>query len=242
MKNDVSFLIGGILNLYEHQSTYNPNMPMRGLLYLAKLYERYIQSNKINIFRSQLRKFPNPQYIVFYNGMEDEPDQIELKLSDAFEHTENYEPCLEGRAIMLNINYGHNKMLMERCRKLEEYAIFIATIRRYRESESDITEAVNLAVDECIKNNILREILTNSKSEVVSMVLTTFDREVYEKDIKEEGYMEGYTDGTLMGGIRDCVEMCQEFAVSKEETIKRLVEKFSLEVETAEGYIEEFWK
>ncbi|MCI8745248.1 MAG: hypothetical protein HFI25_06185, partial [Lachnospiraceae bacterium] len=41
MKNDLSFLVGASMNLYEHQSTWNPNMPLRGLFYFAELYERY---------------------------------------------------------------------------------------------------------------------------------------------------------------------------------------------------------
>ena len=36
MKNDVSFLVDCRMNLYEHQSTYNPNMPLRGMFYFSK--------------------------------------------------------------------------------------------------------------------------------------------------------------------------------------------------------------
>ena len=61
MKNDISFLVSGTLNLYEHQSTYNPNMPMRGLLYYAKLYEKIIARNNINIYGSSAKTFPFPQ-------------------------------------------------------------------------------------------------------------------------------------------------------------------------------------
>lgn len=238
MKNDVSFLIGGTLNLYEHQSTYNPNMPMRGLIYLAKLYERHINSNKINIYGSKLQMFPNPQYIVFYNGLKDEPDRMELKLSDAFENAQSKEPCLECCVVMLNINYGHNKALMERCRKLEEYSVFVATIRKYKDINSDFTEAVNMAIDECIMNDILRDILVNSKSEVMSMVLTSFDREIYEKDIREEGYEDGFHDGA----IQSCIEAYQELCVSREDTLKKIIEKFLLNDSEAEEYMNKFWK
>lgn len=123
---------------------------------------------------------------------------------------------------------------MERCRKLEEYSIFIATVRKYKEIYSDLTQAVNRAIDECIKNNILRDILVNSKSEVVSMVLTTFDREVYERDLKEDAYM--------AGAIQGCIETYQELATAREVTIKRIIEKFSLSVSEAERYMEEYWK
>lgn len=239
MKNDISFLIGGTLNLYEHQSTYNPNMPMRGLIYLAKLYERYINSGKINIYREQLQKFPIPKYIVFYNGLKDEPDRIELNLSDAFKGMGKEEPCLECRAIMLNINYGHNKDLMERCRKLEEYSIFIATVRKYEEIYDDLTWAVNMAIEDCINNNILREVLMNSKSEVASMVLTTFDREVYERDLREDAYGEGY----ILGAVQMFIEMNQTHNLStKEAVLKEIMHKFSLDKSDAEKYMKEYWK
>lgn len=97
IKNDISFLVGGTLNLYEHQSTYNPNLPIRGLIYLAHLYEGYIEDGQINLYSSGLKKLPFPQYFVFYNGTKKAPDRSLLKLSDAFQKTgKDIEPCLEG--------------------------------------------------------------------------------------------------------------------------------------------------
>ena len=106
MKNDLSFLIDAELNLYEHQSTYNPNMPMRGLLYFASVYTRHISSREINIYSSSPKVFPFPQHIVFYNGTQEEPDRKILKLSDLFQRPNGEkEPCLECQTLMLNINY-----------------------------------------------------------------------------------------------------------------------------------------
>ena len=113
------------MNLYEHQSSYNPNMPLRGLIYFAQLYNIYTEKRKLNLFSSTLQKIPTPQYIVFYNGLKNEPDRKILKLSDAFMNSGG---CLECSALMVNINYGHNRELMEKCRRLEEYALFIATV------------------------------------------------------------------------------------------------------------------
>lgn len=121
IKNDVSFLLGGTMNLYEHQSSYNPNMPIRGLMYLARLYQNYIDDCEINVFSPVLKHLPSPKFIVFYNGSRDEPDQKLLRLTDAFaEEGTPEESCLECCATMLNINYGHNYELMEKCRRLEE--------------------------------------------------------------------------------------------------------------------------
>ena len=250
MKNDISFLIGGSMNLYEHQSTYNPNMPIRGLMYLMTLYKQHMDLNDINVYGEKLQKLPCPQYIVFYNGRKNQPDKVILKLSDAFEKIEGKEPCIECKALMLNINYGHNRKLMEKCRRLEEYAIFIATIRNHYKKCKNINVAVNLAVDECISKGILKDILIRQRAEVVSMLLTTFNQEVYEKGVRAEGFEEGYEsgyesgyeEGALSGAIKTYIESCQEFAVIKENTLLRLMEKFSLERAAAEEYLEKYWK
>ena len=107
MKNDVSFVVGCTMSLYEHQSTKNANMPLRGLFYFAKLYETYVAENALDIYSSALQKIPTPQYIVFYNGEEKEEDERTLKLSDAFMKEGG---CLECEVRLLNINYGHNKV------------------------------------------------------------------------------------------------------------------------------------
>ena len=58
MKNDVSFLFSSIMNLFEHQSTFNPNMPVRGLLYLARIYQNYIRANS-HFLRTAGPHFPD---------------------------------------------------------------------------------------------------------------------------------------------------------------------------------------
>ena len=129
MKNDLSFIISATLNLYEHQSTFNANMPIRGLLYFARLYEAYIKKNKLDIYGHKMIDLPEPRYIVFYNGRSNQPDEKELKLSDSF-HSDNPNPVLECRARMININLGHNQELMEGCKRLWDYSYFIAEVNQ----------------------------------------------------------------------------------------------------------------
>ena len=102
---------------WERESTYNPNMPIRGFMYAAKLYNKYIEENRLNIYSKTLMKLPIPQYIVFYNGDDKHEDEEILRLSDAFVATERTEGY-EWTARMLNINYGRNKKLMEKCKPL----------------------------------------------------------------------------------------------------------------------------
>ena len=175
MKNDISFIIDDRLSLFEHQSTYNLNMPLRGFLYFAKHFEKYIAGNEVDIYGSTLIELPTPKFVVFYNGTGMKEDRIILKLSDAFV-TAKEKACMELEAVVLNINYGKNKKLMESCRSLMEYSYFVQKVKDYSKiHERD--EAIELAVDECIKENILKEILIKNRTEVVDMLLTEYDEE-----------------------------------------------------------------
>lgn len=233
VKNDMSFLIGCTMNLYEHQSSKNENMPIRGLIYLSKLLEDYIAENKLNIFTSRLQKIPTPQYIVFYNGTDKEPDERILKLSDAFIKEGG---CLECKVRLLNINYGHNRELMEKCRRLKDYAIFIATVRtNLQEKSRNLKEAIVKAIDECMEKGVLEDILRKQRNEVLSMVLSTFNKEWYERDLKEVAYEEGYEAGKkeyLYEQIRKKVE--------KGKTIEKIAEEVEENIETVKQIVEQW--
>ena len=185
-KNDVSFLLGGTMNLYEHQSSYNPNMPIRGLMYLARLYQNYIDDCEINVFSPVLKHLPSPKFIVFYNGSKDEPDQKILRLTDAFaEEGMSGESCLECCATMLNINYGHNYELMEKCRRLEEYSVFVAEVRKALKEGGNQRQAVDDAIDICIEKGVLRDILIRERAAIMNMVLSCTEKQ-YERLVEKE--------------------------------------------------------
>lgn len=186
MKNDLSFLIANEINLYEHQSTVNKNMPLRGLLYLAKMYESYVETNGLNRYQKKLIPLPFPRFIVFYNGEEEIGEELYLRLSDAFEKQEE-EPAVECVAKFININYGHNQELMQKCERLGEYSYFVASVRNYLKEGCNQKEAVTCAVNECIEKGILKDVLEKHRAEVVDMFLTTFDRKMYEEALREEG-------------------------------------------------------
>ena len=186
MKNDVSFRLGGTMNLYEHQSSYNPNMPIRGLMYLARLYQNYIDDCEINVFSPVLKHLPSPKFVVFYNGSKDEPDQKILRLTDAFaEEGMSGESCLECCATMLNINYGHNYELMEKCRRLEEYSAFVAEVRKALEEGGNQRQAVDDAIDICIEKGVLRDILIRERAAIMNMVLSCTEKQ-YERLVQKE--------------------------------------------------------
>ncbi len=256
MKNDVSFLIDNTLNLWEHQSSYNPNMPVRGLSYFARLYQKYIKQHRINVYSSSLKQLPFPQYFVFYNGLREEPDRKELLLSDSFIKPDREPPdspgivtktpCLEVRATMININRGHNRELMESCRRLEEYSQFVGKIRDYQDKGLTIDMALDQAVDDCIREGILADILSVQKAEVIAMFLTEYDEERHLAMEREEweanGITKGIAEGITKGLIRGLVETCQELGVSREDTSKKLQSKYTIGSDDAEDYLAKYWK
>jgi len=186
MKNDLSFLIANELNLYEHQSTLNKNMPLRGLLYLAKMYESYIETYKLNRYQKTLIKLPFPRFIVFYNGEDDIEEEVYMRLSDAFDNNTE-EPAVECVAKFVNINYGHNQELMASCKRLHDYSYFVACVRDNLRKGFGEKEAVLRATDECIEKEILEDILIKHRAEVMDMFLTKFDKKMFYEALREEG-------------------------------------------------------
>ncbi len=189
-KDDVSFLIQDILNLYEHQSTQNPNMPLRGLFYIASLYRKYIEEHNLDLYSSSLLRLPMPRYVVFYNGTRQEPDRTELRLSDSFIKKDG-EPSIECTALVLNINYGHNKELMAACRKLYEYSYFVEKVREFLKKGLTREAAVDQAVEDCIKADILRDFLSLHRAEVKDVILTEYNEKRHEETLMEQGFEQG---------------------------------------------------
>ena len=185
MKNDISFLIDSQMNLFEHQSTFNPNMPLRGMEYFAELYGNYVAENGLNIYVSSLQKIPTPRYYVFYNGTEKQPDVVKLKLSDAFQIPDDSGE-FEWTATMLNINYGHNQKLLQMCQPLNEYVHFIKLVREHSKGMG-VKEAIDLAIEEAREWECIGSFLYQCKSEVSVMLLTEFDEKKYEDSLIKLG-------------------------------------------------------
>lgn len=217
MKDDLSFIIASSLNLYEHQSTVNPNMPLRGLLYFSRQYEAYVQKQKADIYGRKLIALPFPQFVIFYNGIENQEDEFILKLSDAFpENAQGLSPALECRARVLNINFGHNEALQSTCKRLYDYSYFIGKVTEFKNNGYSLEAAITAAIDYCIDNDILTDILTKCRSEVSEMLLTKFDAKFHEQCIREEGQEEGLEKAILIiNGLND--------GMTKEELATKLL-------------------
>ena len=221
MKNDLAFIMDTNLYLYEHQSTYNPNMPLRDLFYICSEYQKLV--DKKSLYSSTLQKIPAPNFIVFYNGIEPFPDFSVSRLSDAYENLHG-EPNLELVVKTFNVNEGHNYNLMEHCQTLREYSQFVAQVRQNK-STMDLNTAINHAVDDCIKNNILADFLRKNRAEVISMSIFEYDKEEEEKKLRkaefeagrEAGFLEGQKHAALQSSIESAKRMLKSNKLSPED-------------------------
>lgn len=198
MKNDLAFVLEMGMYLYEHQSTYNPNIPLRDLFYIASEYQALADGK--SLYSSGIQKIPTPKFLVFYNGLDHKvPDRMELRLSDAYGNPVD-EPDLELKVTMLNINAGHNEELMNSCHVLQEYARYVARVRKYV-AEMPLDEAVERAVTECIREGILAEFLKKNHAEVVKVSIFEYDKEKEEKKLRKAEYEYGREQGREEGRI-----------------------------------------
>ena len=220
MHNDVSFLVGNEMNLYEQQSTYNPNMPLRHMQYLGNLYESYIKRRKLNKYGKNLIQLPVPRFIVFYNGMKNIGDETILRLSDAF--PAGAKADVEVTVRMLNINYGHNQALLEASKPLMEYAWFVHEIRNRLKRDMDIKEAVDSAIDDIPDTFTLRSFLTLHKLEIGTMLLTEFDAVEHDEIVFNEGKAEGRAEGRAEGKAEALINMMRELKLTFEQAAQVL--------------------
>lgn len=195
MHNDLSFLIDSRLSLYEHQSTYSPNLPLRYLFYISDLYS--VMTRDSNLYGTKKVILPTPKFLIFYNGVQEQPEVQELKLSDVYTVSDQ-EPSLELKATMLNINPGKNEDLKNACKALKDYAEYTSRIRRYTETMS-LPDAVEQVINECIQEGILSEFLSVHRTEAIAMSIYEYDEERHMRQTREEGYDDGLTRGRIEG-------------------------------------------
>ncbi len=194
MHNDVSFLIDSRLSLYEHQSTYSPNLPLRYLFYISHLYSQMVRDK--NLYGSRIILIPTPRFLIFYNGVEKRPEREELRLSEAYTVSEG-KPSLELEATLLNINRGYNEELKAECKTLSDYAEYTARVREYAEQKLTLEDAVEKAVNECIGEGILADFLRANRAEAMEMSIFEYDEERHMRQTREEGKQEDRAEAIL---------------------------------------------
>ena len=230
VRNDASFVVGDNLSIYEHQSTVCPNMALRSLIYFVAVIKERIsgrhrqivdddggnyadgRQHGRNIYGKSLIKIPTPKFVVFYNGAEKQPEEMTQYLSDSFEQKTD-DPELELKCKVYNINYGKNRAIMDECRWLDEYMMFVDKVREYHNNkdEEELEDDINKAIDYCIENDILKEFLSERRGEVTKVMALdyTFDKQLEmeraeawnggKKEGIEEGRIEGREEGEKIG-------------------------------------------
>ena len=228
MKNDLAFLIDSTLNLYEHQSSVGPNMPLRDLFYVAKEYQKLVDTASLH--SSKQVKIPTPRFVVFYNGTKKQPEVRILRLSDAYE-SPMAEPELELAVTVYNINQGNNEKLLTDCPLLGEYMQYVNRIRQYTET-MELAEAVERTVKECIDEGILREFLTKYRSEAIAVCIFEFDEEKYKK-IEREVWMEAEADRLclLIRKMTEAGDASQLSKLAEKSFLKQMYEKYQIYVD-----------
>ncbi len=246
MKNDLAFILDMNLYLYEHQSTYNPNIPLRDLFYISNEYQKLVVQK--SLYSSVLQKIPAPKFVVFYNGTKKIEDVSEFRLSSAYE-CQTDDPDLELRVTVLNVNEGHNQELMEHCQTLKEYAQYVAKVRKYTSlGELSLEDAVECVVEECIKEGILAEFLIQNRAEVISMSIFEYNKDEEEKKLRkaefeaglEEGRKAGIEEGRMAGieeGRMELLKQLIQRKLSKGKSIDAIAEELEESVTVIQNLI-----
>ena len=212
VRNDASFFISNYLNLYEHQSTYSPNAPLRFLIYLTNLLKKTIR--KRDLYGRKRVQIATPHFAVFYNGTEKRPEKEVLKLSDAFIHQTDT-PEIELTVTVYNINPNNNTQLLEKSEVLRSYMIFVNRVRENLEHQKKIAQnapeydeaayeeelevAINEAIDYCVKHHIMEEFFRENRNEVTKSMVLDYTWERREELIRAEEYEDGKREGLEIG-------------------------------------------
>ena len=235
MKNDLSFLIDAQLSLYEHQSTYSPNLSLRFFFYLSDMFSGMTMD--ANLYGTKRVVLPVPRFIVFYNGEADQPDRQILKLSDLYTVKEE-EPMLDLKVLVLNVNQGHNPELMEACHTLWEYAEYTGRVRKYAKEqpiaflEKNRREAKNVSIYEYDQEKHIRQ-EREEAWEAGEKAGWEAGREAGEKTGREAGERAGQIN-KLQEQIRKklakgkTIPEIAEALEEDEDTIRKLIEEMGI--------------
>ena len=237
MKNDVAFLVDFQLNLYEHQSTWNPNMPLRNLFYVAKEYQTLTRNE--SLYAPQLVKIPTPNFVVFYNGDREIRDSCVLKISDSFEHPTE-DPGLELKVKVLKIAPGKNSELLDTCQTLKEYMLFVERVRLHAKTMT-VGAAVHRAVTECIREGILSDFLSQNRAEVIAVSIFEYDEErelaLMRKAIASEARKEGH-DAGHKEGREDEIKSLIRTKLRKGKSIPQIADELERDETTIKALIQ----
>ncbi|WP_051200533.1 hypothetical protein [Butyrivibrio sp. XPD2002] len=214
MKNDISFIFGFELNLYEHQSTECGNMPLRFLIYVTKIISGMIVRD--DLYKKQVIKIPAPRFVVFYNGTDMNEDKVTYRLSDQYEKVLQ-SPELELLVTVININENHNPDILHACKALNDYAVFVAKIRAYAKIMV-IEDAVQKAIDECIAEGIIEGFLMKHRAEVQEMSVFEYNEELHLQNVRQDGIDEATAKAAVIIAEKDAIIAEKDSAIAEKDS------------------------
>ncbi len=217
MKNDISFLFGFSLNLYEHQSSVNPNMPLRDLFYVADLLQKIVKDK--NLYSSSLVGIPTPKFVMFYNGTDEEAAQMEI--AEAVNRA--VDECIaEGvlgdflsehraEAVAMSI-YEYDEEKHMKAEREEHYAL------GFQQGYYEAFLEMGLSEEEARR-----------RAEMAVTDADVYDEEKRRKTEEQKRYESGLQDGIEKGLRQGRYEVYLEMGLSAEEARRKAAEKCSLE-------------
>ena len=231
IRNDASFIIDMNISFYEHQSTYNPNMPLRFAIYFMNAIEDWIKQKKKDLFSPNQISIPTPYFVVFYNGREKRPEYEEMRLSDAFCHKTD-DPQMELICKVYNINPNNNQGLKRKSVVLDGYTYFVEKVRANQKKKMNLEEALDDAIEDCINHHILEDFFRIKKDEVKKVTHLDFTWEAREELIRKEEFEGGLSQGILRGKIESIIELLNDLGEIPEELQIRIMSEKDLQVLT----------
>ena len=210
MRNDISFLVDTEMNLFEEQSSYNPNMPLRGYIYFGTLYQNYLAANDMNLTTCSRVMIPTPKFYVFYHGGPRQPERWKMRLSDSF-LSKDESGDYQWTATIINLHPNHNSALNKNCVPLYHYIKFVSMITANKKAKLENKEAIEKAVDQAIKENLLEGFFKIHRAEVIGMCLEAVSEEELRRIWHKDGYTEGLSKGEQRGRSKKAVEDAIKF-------------------------------
>lgn len=103
--------------------------------------------------------------------------------------------------MVLNINPGYNEKLMEKCKTLKDYMVFVSRIREYGQHMS-LSEAVEKSIKTCIEEDILADFLRKNRTEVLKVSIYEYNEALHIQQEREEAMDSGLQKGVVLERIR----------------------------------------
>ena len=241
IRNDASYIIDMNFNFYEHQSTYNRNMPLRSMIYFVNALDDWLKENEHDLFSRKRIMIPTPHFVVFYNGTEKRPEYEEMRLSQSFYH-QMAEPEIELVCKAYNINPQNNQELKSKSAVLDGYTYFVEKVRDNQKKKMSLREAIDDAIEDCIRNHVLEDFFRKRKDEVRKVTHLDYTWEKREKLIRKEEYedgkaagiaegrSEGRSEGRISGVAESIIKLLEDHGKISEDLQTKIMAEKDLQV------------